>query len=105
MTQTEITNKITKNILDYFERIGYCAFRINTQSIRGRRSRNKGAADIRAVYKGFSIDIEVKSEKDGLNPDQEKFKEKILNSGGQYWEIRTFDEFINYFEYFKKRIK
>jgi len=108
------TNSLTESIIKYLTFKGAFALRINTSGIpimKGktviswRKSKSKGSADIRAIYKGLSIDIEIKKGNDKLNPDQEYFKERVLQSGGQYWEIRTFEEFEDYFKNFITYLK
>ena len=105
MTQTETTNALTKSIIDFITLHRGFARRINTSGIpiivngkvKGyRKSKNIGAADIRAIYDGLSIDIEIKSKSDKLNPDQENFKREVLKAGGFYFEVRNFEEFYNY---------
>lgn len=111
--QEDVTNSLTQAILKYLRLKGAAAFRVNTSGlpmvINGRflgfrKSTNPGAADIRAIYKGYSIDIEVKSQSDKLNENQISFKQKIEEAKGQYWEVRSFDEFLNFFNYFTKNL-
>jgi len=107
--QNEITNNLTNSIIAYIQYNRGAAWRINTSGIpvikngrpvyakngkmRYRKSRNKGAADIRAIIKGLSVDIEIKSDSDELNEDQERFAAEVERAGGQYWVIRNFEEF------------
>lgn len=112
--QNEITNNLTNSIIAYIQYNHGAAWRVNTSGIpvikngkpiygrngkmRYRKSRNKGAADIRAIIKGQSVDIEIKSDDDELSIDQERFAAEVERAGGQYWMVRNFDDF-------EKRIK
>jgi len=101
------TNLITNSIIKYIDVMGGAAFRINTSGIpiiKGgkvigfRKSRNKGAADIRIIFAGYSIDVEIKIGKDKMNPDQVQFAERVKSAGGEYWEVRSFEEFETKFQ-------
>jgi hypothetical protein len=59
----------------------------------------KGSADISATVKGFSIKIEVKIN-DQQSENQKKYQESIERSGGQYWLVRSFDQFYERFQNF-----
>jgi hypothetical protein len=54
----------------------------------------KGKADIKAVIKGRSIEIEVKHGADRLRPEQIEYKAKIERAGGVYIVVKTWDDFI-----------
>lgn len=104
------TNSTTQAIIDFVKFNGGAAFRINTSGIPiikagrvagFRKSRNKGAADIRIVYKGFSIDVEIKTGKDKQSPDQWAFQQEIERAGGVYWLVENVEEFITLFEQWK----
>lgn len=112
--QNEITNNLTNSIIAYIQYNRGAAWRVNTSGIpvikngkpvygkngkmRYRKSRNKGAADIRAIIKGQSVDIEIKSDDDELSIDQERFAAEVERAGGQYWTVRSFEEFEKIFK-------
>lgn len=119
-TQNKVTNDITCSIIRVIVLSGGVAFRVNTSGIpfivggkpltkNGkliyRKSKNKGAADIRCIYRGASIDIEIKSDKDKLSKDQQAFRDKVIAAGGRYWEVRSMDEFYTLWNSFLKTIK
>lgn len=54
----------------------------------------KGKADIKAVIKGRSIEIEVKHGNDRMRPEQLEYKAKIERAGGVYLVVKTWDDFI-----------
>jgi len=113
---TDLTaNGLTKAIITWIEIHGGQAERINTQGtyLKGKTvgvgmygvkhlqgkyipsGSTKGSADISATIKGKSVKIEVKIGRDRQSADQKKYQQAIENAGGQYWLVRTFDEFIN----------
>lgn len=109
--QGDKTNSLTQSVMKFIKLKGGAAFRVNTNGIpivingsfKGwRKSTNPGAADIRAIIDGYSIDIEIKSPDDDLNPNQKLFKSQVEAAKGKYWMIRNFDEFLNYYNYFFK---
>lgn len=93
-TQAEYTNKLTQFIVETFQLTPGCyAWRVNVKGIRGRKATNKGMADIIGAIRGQFVAIEIKSDKDKLNPDQEDFKADVLSSGGLFWEVRSWAQF------------
>ena len=114
-------NGLTKCIIEFLTLEGWQAERINTmgRTIDNRKqitdvlgqtktigsttyiptTGTKGSADISATIKGFSIKIEVKI-KDQQSENQKKYQESIERAGGQYWLVRSFDEFYKrYYNY------
>lgn len=59
-------------------------------------SGQKGSADISAVIQGKAIKIEVKM-KDRQSPDQKAYQAQIERSGGLYWLVKSFDEFLRFY--------
>lgn len=116
--QNKFTNDLTQFVINWINGQGGKAWRVNTSGIpitkvipgvgtvviAWRKAKTKGQADIRAIYQGRSIDIEIKSPQDGLTDDQEAFKNDVESAGGQYWLIRNSKEFLDFFTTFKKTI-
>lgn len=62
---------------------------------RYRRSGStKGVADIMIIYKGNTINLEIKIGKDKQSKDQVKMQESINNAGGIYIIVKSFDNFL-----------
>lgn len=59
-----------------------------------------GTADISATIKGRSVKIEIKWKKDTQSDNQKKYEESINKAGGIYIIIKTFDDFIDWFDNF-----
>ena len=59
-----------------------------------------GTADISATIKGRSVKIEIKWKKDSQSDNQKKYEESINKAGGIYIIIKTFDDFIDWFDNF-----
>lgn len=108
-------NEIEKTIVRFFELIGGMAERTKntgrmidnthryTDSI-GRTVQigtkkwipgtgTKGTTDIKAIYQGKSINIEVKYGKDRMSKDQNDYRDKVLFSGGFHYIAKDFDLF------------
>jgi hypothetical protein len=107
-------NGLTRCIIDYLTLLGWQAERINTMGrvvdnrkqitdVLGQRKTigsttyipttgTKGSADISSTIYGRSVKIEVKM-KDRQSEHQKQYQEMIEKSGGQYWLVRSFDEF------------
>lgn len=115
-------NGLTRAIVDYLNLIPQCAgWRVNNTGIyqeakpvkgdqnEGIRNRpvmtkgfwrpgaRKGLADISGIYKGKSLQIEVKIGKDKLSPDQIKMMEEVKAAGGLYYVAQSFSEFYEWF--------
>jgi hypothetical protein len=98
------SNALTNAIQDFIKFSGGYSNRISTvgtmRKINGAMkwttgNSNKGAADIRALYKGISIDIEVKVGKDKLSEAQIKEAARIESAGGSYIVARDFPSFLD----------
>ncbi len=54
----------------------------------------KGIADIRGTYQGRSLSIETKIGRDRQSEAQIREQERIERSGGIYWIVKTFPQFL-----------
>jgi len=59
-----------------------------------------GTADISATIKGRSVKIEIKWKKDTQSKDQKAYEASINKAGGIYIIVKTFDDFVNWFDDF-----
>ena len=111
-------NSLTRCVIDFLRFSGFQAERINctgkmidnteimTDVLGDRRSigsvkwlpssGQKGTADISATIRGKSVKIEVKM-KDKQSEAQKKYQSDIERAGGHYWLIRSFDEFLSFY--------
>jgi hypothetical protein len=80
--------KVITDVLGDFRRVGSVKW-LPT-------SGQKGTADISATIKGKSVKIEVKM-KDRQSEDQKKYQQAIERAGGQYWLVRSFEEFMRFY--------
>jgi len=109
-------NELTKSILAYFEMVGVKAWRESSdgrylpapevKNIMGRtvtlgrgkyipRSKGaKGMGDISAVIDGLFTSWEVKFGKDRQSDVQKETQKEIENSGGKYYIVKTWEDFI-----------
>jgi hypothetical protein len=111
------TNGLTKCVIDFINMSGGFAERINTTGryiggkiIEGANGRvqtqgkwikgtgTKGSADISAVIQGRTVKIEIKYGRDRQSDDQKEYQSNIERSGGLYWIVRTFDDFIDKYD-------
>lgn len=112
-------NGLTRCVIDFLRFSGHQAERINctgrpldnTQVVTdvigtSRRigsvtwlptSGQKGTSDISAVIRGKAIKIEVKI-RDKQSEDQKSYQLQIEKAGGQYWLVRSFDEFMAFYQ-------
>ena len=102
----ESANRITANILRVINsKPGCVAYRINNvgvwdaeKKIHRKGNTEKGLPDIVAVIAGRFAGIEVKAGKDKLSPDQLHRKFEIERAGGLYFEARSTDDFLKWFD-------
>jgi len=64
----------------------------------------KGTADISATIRGRSVKLEIKYGKDVQSQVQKDYQAAIEKAGGVYIIVRTFDEFVVWYEQFTKNI-
>ena len=113
-------NGLTKCVIDLINYEGYQAERISTQGtyVEGAKIKvgenerqlkgkyiptqgTKGSADISATIRGRSVKIEIK-QKDRQSEVQKQYQESIERAGGIYIIVRSFDEFVEWFDLFIK---
>jgi hypothetical protein len=111
-------NGLTKCVIDLINYEGYQAERISTQGtyvegvkikvgenerqLKGKyipTQGTKGSADISATIRGRSVKIEIK-QKDKQSEVQKQYQESIERAGGIYIIVRSFDEFVEWFDNF-----
>ena len=71
----------------------------------GKSTATKGSSDISATINGRSVKIEVTIGKDRQSQDQKVYQENIESSGGQYWIVKNFDDFMKKYEEFVESLK
>jgi hypothetical protein len=64
----------------------------------------KGTADISATIRGRSVKIEIKYGKDRQSDVQKEYQAAIERAGGVYIIVRTFDEFVEWYDNFIQSI-
>ncbi len=60
----------------------------------------KGTADISATIRGMSVKIEVKYGRDIQSDAQKQYQEMIEKAGGVYIIVKSFDDFVMWYEKF-----
>jgi len=116
-------NALTKCVTEFINMSGYQAERISTQGtyIEGKKLKvaditrpsagkyiptqgTKGSADISSTIHGRSVKIEIK-QKDKQSEHQKAYQLSIEKAGGVYIIVRTFDEFIIWYDNFVASLK
>jgi hypothetical protein len=64
----------------------------------------KGTADISSTIRGRSVKIEIKYGKDVQSQVQKEYQASIERAGGVYIIVRTFDEFVVWYNQFTEGI-
>jgi hypothetical protein len=106
---TEATaNGLTRMVCDYIKFSGGMAERVNSMGIydvklkRFRPSGSrKGTSDIKALFNGKSLSIEVKIGRDKLSNYQREYANDVIKSGGFYFVATNFADFHQWFENLK----
>lgn len=100
-------NLLTSLVLFWMKADEVFCYRNNTQGISRKVGNQvkfipnkgmRGSADIFSMIGGVVTWIEVKYRKDRQSDSQKKFQFEIERSGGRYWLIRTFDEFLTLYK-------
>jgi hypothetical protein len=61
-------------------------------------SGTKGTSDIKAIINGKFIAIEIKYGKDRQSDVQKDYQRKVEASGGEYWIVRDFEQFMELYD-------
>jgi hypothetical protein len=103
----ETANGLAKCIEDFITfQGGYCnrvntmgtMRKVNGQMVWTRGNSHKGAPDLRAVYRGYSIDIEVKIGRDRMSEAQRKEQQRITAAGGLHLVATDFPAFLQWWQ-------
>ena len=105
-------NTLTQGVKGYIRLHGGDAWRINTMGVydaergvfRPVPEEDKGVSDVIGTYRGFSIYIEVKIDKDRQSPAQIKFQKRAEAVGAWYCIAKNMQDFIKDFDQFKIKI-
>lgn len=99
-----VTNDTTKAILNYLYNLGILAWRQNTTGIplpNGgfRPGSKKGVGDIVAVLppSGRHCEIEIKSGRDKMRPEQIGQQKNVEAMGGIYLVVKDYPDFLDKF--------
>jgi len=79
--------EIELRIKELLGKLGFFCFKINQPGFKTRNIR--GVADLFAIKDGVSYWIEIKTATGQLSIYQEKFRDNILNSGGNYLVVHN----------------
>jgi hypothetical protein len=71
---------------------------------RIKSSGTKGTSDLKAVLYGRMIAIEIKFGSDRQSQAQKDYQAMIERAGGQYWIVKTFEDFYDKFKTFESNI-
>jgi hypothetical protein len=102
----ETANGITQNIIRVINYTPGCvAYRINNvgvwdaaKGIHRAGNTEKGLPDIWACVRGKFLTIEVKAGSDRMSEEQKKRRFEIERAGGEYFEARSTDAFLQFWE-------
>jgi len=121
------TNGLTKCVIAFINLSGFQAERISNSGryidnkktfvdVVGRNrtvgsgkwipgSGTPGTADISSTIMGRSVKIEIKFGNDKQSPAQKRYQEMIESAGGIYIIVKTFDQFIQWYDEFIAKIR
>ena len=119
----DTANGLTRCVIDFLNLSGHLAERINCtgrymdrsqtfEDVTGKvrtigtgqwipTSGMKGTADISAVIQGRAVKIEIKI-RDAQSEDQKRYQQRIEAAGGIYLIVRSFAEFMDWYNQFTK---
>lgn len=99
------TNNLTKAVKDYATLKGAYTIRVNSQGqydldlgTHRKSGSTKGVSDLILCYKGRFIGVEIKVGKDKLRDLQKEFKMNLEKAGGIFFECRSIEGFIAFFD-------
>lgn len=112
--EDKTANGLTKSVVTWINLHGGFAERINTmgrylpgksigvgmygvKQLKGKyipTTSTRGSSDVSATINGRSVKIEIKIGKDKQSEAQKEYELNTIASGGLYWIVKTFDEFV-----------
>jgi hypothetical protein len=108
----ETANGITRNIIRVVSLTkGAVAYRINNAAVYDAKAQayragniERGLPDVIAILNGRFVGIEVKAGKDRMSDFQKMRKQEIQIAGGIYFECKSTDGFLAFWENLKNEI-
>jgi hypothetical protein len=108
----ETANGITRNIIRVVSLTkGAVAYRINNAAVFDAKAGayragniEKGLPDVIAILNGRFVGIEVKAGKDRMSDFQKMRRQEIVNAGGIYFECKSTDGFLAFWENLKNEM-
>lgn len=106
MPDTRKANGLTQTVLKFLLWNGHRATRVSSSGrmIKGRYipgTTRKGAADLSSTIKGRSVMWEVKVGSDRASPEQLREQELERKAGGEYYFIKSFEQFLTIYDQLK----
>ena len=103
MPECNKANGLTQAIVKFLLWHGHRATRVSSSGrmIKGRYipgTTRKGAADLSSTIKGRSVMWEIKAGADRPSPEQLREQELERKAGGEYFFIKTFEQFLNIYD-------
>lgn len=99
-----LATALTLQIVDYLNDQGHYATRIVTAGIFNEETgkweksgAERGTADIHACIYGQHVSIEIKIKRDNLRKKQIEVRQRVINAGGQYIAVKTYQDFTNWY--------
>jgi hypothetical protein len=65
-----------------------------------KSSMQAGSADMSLTIRGMSVKCEIKIGKDFQKKNQKEYQQQVERAGGQYWIVKTFQEFFDKYHQF-----
>jgi penicillin-binding protein-related factor A (putative recombinase) len=101
--------EIEDEIFQYCEKIPHCLVtktdtkgnRKNGRWIKSNPKERKGKQDLILCFRGYYIAVEVKKPGEKQFKDQIDFEKEVKAAGGEYWLVKSLDEFILEFKKFR----
>ncbi len=83
---------LKRQVTDYLRVTGWFVFPVFQGAPKVPVHIHKGISDLIAVKDGRVLFIEIKTGRDKLRPDQQKFRADIESHGGRYIEARCLED-------------
>ena len=107
-------NSLTVCVVDYLNFMQHHAERvavtgiptIRNGKIEWRRSHmNRGTSDVHSIIASRACMLEIKHGADEMSSEQKEYQKKVEAAGGVYIVVRTFEDFLNWYDNFIASIK
>jgi Holliday junction resolvase len=86
--------ELQKQVKNIFEKFGFFVI----ENVEHKKTRSSGIPDMQAIKNGYTVFVEIKTGRDQLRESQIEFRNKLVQAGANWTEIRSVTQAVEYIQ-------